>query len=59
MTMKKHTIQCPKCKSTFDISGYINYFEKEFIKEIEKIVEKLRNPHIKILKIKNKKSQRT
>ncbi len=36
--MKKQKIECPKCKTKFDISKYQKYIKNKIIRQIENII---------------------
>ncbi|GBE19350.1 hypothetical protein BMS3Abin17_00073 [archaeon BMS3Abin17] len=41
--MDKYTIHCPKCNTTHNVSEQLEIWKDEFIKELDKIVRRLKN----------------
>ena len=41
--INKMILECPNCKTKFDISGYTNNLKEKFFKEIEKIIKEIKN----------------
>lgn len=41
--MKIKEVKCPKCESTFDITGAYDYMKDKFIEKIKKGVTELKN----------------
>lgn len=39
---EKWLIHCPECKTTFDVSEQMENWRQQFIREIEKVIEKLK-----------------
>jgi len=40
MTENEHTVECPNCKATFDMSKYIIHVKSKFFKAVEEVLAK-------------------